>query len=198
MLLKQGWMIGKIITNQTAKEMLEQLGGLSKKRYDGRYLGSAIFSFFEAIPDKSTREEIVKFLGVDQIDPERWYDINDVRLIYYYLNNQFGKYTIKQVGRSIIEHAIFPPEIYNNEDCFGALKFAYELYAQGINLGSIKHEILSEKTAILTFSTPFPCYLDQGIILGCGDKFGKAVTIEHSDNGCRDQHAESCTYICTW
>ena len=52
-----------------------------------------------------------------------------------------------------------------------SLDHAYKLNCRGPQIGFITCEFADDSTAIVSFSTPFPCALDRGIVQGCCKRF---------------------------
>ncbi|GIV95464.1 MAG: hypothetical protein KatS3mg057_0121 [Herpetosiphonaceae bacterium] len=169
--------------------------------YEGEYSGAALQSFIRGL--KQSPQIITAILrkhGIDQIDPNAWYKLETARAIYADIGKMIGNASLSAVGVEIINSAVFPPGINDVKSALESIQPAYEMNVRGrngSNLGRITCEFLGKRRARMTFSTPFPCALDQGIIQGCAKRFGATALIVHSP-GCRDQGAEACTYTVDW
>lgn len=163
--------------------------------YKGEYLGMALQSFLKATQRYGTvAGMILQQHGLSDIDPEAWYDLNTARSIYYTVGEQVGPNTLETVGMSIIETARFPDNIQSVRQALESLDIAYKMNVRGEDIGYISCDFKASNRATVTFSVPFPCHLNRGIIRGCARSFGQLATVSHGQ-GCRDQGANECTYF---
>lgn len=169
------------------------------KSFEGTYSGAALNSFVLGLrQSEALVNQILRTHGLDGIDPARWYDLNTARSIYYTVGEQVGERSLHGVGLQMIETAQFPPEIADIKRLLASLDVAYKLNCRGPEIGVITCEFEDDHTALVSFSTPFPCALCRGIIHGCAKKFASDALIEHSPDGCVDKGDASCTYHVTW
>lgn len=131
------------------------IGKIKDSKSDGEYLGQALKSFFNAMPDDITRNKIVQLVDQRGIKDDHWYDINQARLLYYYISITYGPASIQRVGYDIINEAIFPDSIIDATSSLQSIDAAYKMNTRGDNLGEIKSEITSNKSMILTFKRLF-------------------------------------------
>ena len=67
-----------------------------------------------------------------------------------------------------------------------------------LEIGDIAVTFPDDHSAVVTFTTPFPCALSKGVIQGCCRKYGERALIEHRTGGCVDDGGRSCAYYVTW
>lgn len=171
----------------------------SLQHFDGQYSGAALHSFILGLGHSEAL--VQRILGqhrLQSIDPDTWYDLNIARSIYTMVAEQVGARSLKAVGQKMIEAAPFPPEVKDVRSVLTALNSAYQMNVRGPNIGKIASEFGEDREATVTFSTPFPCALNVGIIQGCCEKFGARPLIEHAPGGCMDRGAASCSYRVGW
>ena len=161
---------------------------------NGEYHGAALAAVVNSIPSDIIKERILRRVGIQEIDTEAWYDLHTARAIYFGVEQMIGANTIHYVGQNIIHNAQFPENITNSFEALNSIKDAYTNSVRGKNLGEISFKKLDDKNAVMEFSSPFSCQLDQGIMTGCTIRYGDLITILHVGNSCRSQGDDSCTY----
>lgn len=163
------------------------------------YNGAALNSFILGLGhSKSVVDKILANAGVSRIDPERWYDFEWARSIYYAIHDRVGRGAIMEVGRKMIEAAEFPPGIDDIPSLLMSLGDAYRLNTRGPEVGEIHCTLEDEHAAVLVWTTPFPCALGVGILEGSCSRYGAQALVEHSGGGCLDTGGDSCTYHVSW
>jgi len=168
---------------------------MEKSEYSGAALNSFILGLGQS---REVIDKLLADLGVESIDPERWYDFDWARSVYIRTAKEVGDATVKAIGRKMIETAEYPPGIDSVEALLPALDAAYRLNARGSDIGEIKCELEDDCSATLVWSTPFPCALNIGIMEGSCSRYGTRALIEHGPDGCMDEGAKSCTYYVSW
>jgi hypothetical protein len=169
------------------------------EKLEGKYNGAALQAFVLGLErSKPLIEKVLKDHGLDRVDPERWYDLNLARSIYYSVGKLVGARSVKAVGLKIIDAALFPPEVNDVRSVLASLDAAYHLNTQGTGLGYIACTFEDARSASIVFAIPFPCALAIGVIQGCCKKFGARPLVEHGTGGCIDDGAPSCTYRVSW
>jgi hypothetical protein len=167
--------------------------------YEGEYSGAALSSFIKGLgQSESVIQRILQPHGLKAIDPEQWYDLELARAIYYDLEKHVGSRTLYNVGIQMIESAPFPPQINDVPSVLSSLNGAYSMNVRGPQIGGITTVLEDDDAAVVTFSTPFPCHLEQGVVAGCCKKFGATPLLEHGPEGCRDQGNPECVYHISW
>jgi len=168
---------------------------LPPTKAQGKYNGQALRAFYNAIPNKSIQDDMLRHVGLDEIDPGKWYDLHLARTIYYGVEQLFGPATVRLVGKNIIENAVFPAEIDSPLSALKSIETAYRLNVTGTDLGDVSVKELDSGRVSLTFSTPFPCLFEKGIMIGCATKFGAHLRIEHDEQKCRSQGHDYCEFL---
>ena len=170
------------------------------QRYDGEYSGAALHSFMMGVGQSPTTiARILEPYGLKAIDPEIWYDLELARKIYYDIERVVGSSTLFNVGNQMIQTAPFPPFINSVPTVLERLNGAYTMNVRGPKIGEIITELDEDNdAAVVIFSTPFPCHLEQGIVVGCCRKFDGQPLLEHGADGCRDKGDPACTYHISW
>ena len=162
------------------------------------YNGAALNSFVLAFGDSAVTQKILADLGVDRIDPDRWYDFDWALSIYRKIEAEVGKATITEVGRRMIETAEYPPGLDSVQNLLMALGQAYRLNARGPDIGDISCTLHDDYSATLVWTTIFPCGLNIGIMQGSCSRYGAEALIEHEPGSCVDLGGSHCTYHVSW
>ena len=115
---------------------------------------------------------------------------------------RIGGSTLKTIGRSIPNTALWPPDVDTIEKALASIDVAYHLNHRG---GEIGHYVLVEtapRSAKMVCGNPYPCQFDLGIIEATAKKFaprGVSPLVRHDDTQeCRNTGGESCTYNISW
>lgn len=166
-----------------------------KREYNGAALNSFILGLGHA---HSIVQKILADIGVDRIDPDRWYDFEWASSVYYKIGAEVGRAALIEVGRKMIESAEFPPGIDGIHSLLMSLGDAYRLNARGPNIGEITCTIEDEHSATLVWTPKFPCALGIGILEGSCSRYGAKALVEHGADGCIDDGGPSCTYHVSW
>jgi hypothetical protein len=163
------------------------------------YSGAALSSFIHALSESQvTVDKLLADAGVDHIDPEAWYEYDWAMSFFFKIEEMLGKAGIERVGRSMIESAIYPPEIDNVHALLSGLGHWYELNARGPDVGEITCEFEDESTALIDNSARGSCAFNIGIIQGACARYGITPIIEHGAGGCKYDGAEACVYRVSW
>ena len=136
--------------------------------------------------------------GLESIDPERWYDLELACSIYASVGRQIGTQSLEQIGIQLLSTAEFPADIVDVHSALAAVVPAYEMNVRGDSVGTLSHARTAERCATFEFATPFPCGLEQGLLLGCCARYGQLGRIEHLSPSCRAQGAEACQLRVSW
>jgi len=169
------------------------------QHFEGQYSGAALHSFVLGLSHSETLvQRILDQHRLSRIDPDDWYDLNLARSVYQMVAEQVGARSLKAVGQKMIEAAPFPPEVNDVRTVLASLDSAYRMNVRGENIGRITSEFGDSGEAFITFSTPFPCALNVGILQGCCEKFGARPLIEHAPGDCMDRGGKACSYRVTW
>ncbi|WXB00341.1 serine/threonine protein kinase [Pendulispora brunnea] len=149
-------------------------------------------------------------------DIRAWWPMEPYIAVFHELVNAVGPIKAIDLGKRLIEYATFPPD-FEAKGVHGALALfdiAYHLnhrrgdellfdVESGHMIDIIGHyhyrgQLDTSHSAVMEAENPYPCELDQGLILGFVRRFHPHAVIEHGPAGCRKDGAESCTYYLTW
>lgn len=196
------------------------------QRYDFskvEIIGAALQSFFgglgsfQSLADRilceleygSRRED-----GSYYFEADRWYPAGPNLEMFAMLKDKIGPNTLRQVGRSVPERAIFPPEVDSIEKGLASIDIAYHMN-HGQNgrplfnpatgemqdlIGHYRMEAGSDEREIRIVSdTPYPSEMDEGIVAAMARRFepGAGVTLD-PDAPSRLRGGSSCTYVVRW
>ena len=163
------------------------------------YSGAALQSFVLALSGSQTiLDKLLKDAGVEKIDPEAWYDYDRAISIFYQIEQELGRDAVIEVGRKMIESAIYPPEITSIETLLPALGDWFLLNARGPSVGTITCEFEDEHSAVIDWSARGLCSIDIGILEGACRRYGVKPLIEHAPGGCKDDGALTCIFHVSW
>lgn len=167
---------------------------VGKPEYYGAALNSFVLAFGEA---NSVVKKILADAGVEQIDPDRWYDYDWASSIFYRIGEKVGRAAVINVGRKMIEAAVFPPGIDSVQKVLMSLGAAFKLNTRG-EVGDIFCTIEDDYSATIVRTQRGLCPFNIGIIEGCCARYGVTPLIEHGAGGCQDEGAPTCTYHVNW
>lgn len=166
----------------------------AKKEYYGAALNSFVLAFGES---NNLVKKILADAGIDRVDPERWYDYDWAISIFTRISEQVGHAAVMEVGRKMIEAAVFPPGIDSVQKVLLGLGPAFELNARG-PVGTIYITIDDDHSATVVRTQRGMCPFNIGIIEGCCARFGVRPLIEHGPGECQDKGGATCTYYVSW
>ncbi|HEY8375282.1 MAG TPA: hypothetical protein VIK91_02285 [Nannocystis sp.] len=169
--------------------------GEARNEYYGAALNSFVLAFGE---DNSIVKKILADLGIERVESDRWYDYDWAISIYTRIAQEVGRAAVMEVGRKMIETAVFPPGIDSVQKVLLSLGPAFELNARGPTVGTIYTTIEDDHSATVVRTQYGSCALNIGIIEGCCLRFGVRPLIEHGPGGCQDEGAPTCTYYVSW
>ena len=148
----------------------------TKANPGAEYNGASLNAFILALGhSQGIVQKILGDVGLDSIDPQRWYDFDLATEIYYKIVAEVGPSAAIEVGRKIIEAAEFPPQITSVEDVLMSFDAAYRLNVRGIVPGQIN------------------CTLEDDCVCGecSGDSFCSSPDNCNNDGLC-DPYNEGC------
>lgn len=165
----------------------------------GEYYGAALNSFVLAFGESHpVVQKILADAGVERIEPERWYDYDWASAIFYRIGAQVGRAAVAEVGRKMIEAAVFPPGIDSVQAVLMSLGAAFKLNARGPDIGDIFCTIEDAHSATIVRTQRGLCPFNVGIIEGACARYGVTALVEHGAGGCQDEGAPTCTYHVSW
>jgi hypothetical protein len=112
--------------------------------------------------------------------------------------------TLFQIGKKMLETAIFPPQIKTIEEALSSMDMAYYMNHQSQEeIGHYHFIHIDDQSAKMVCTTPYSCELERGMINAVCQKFKSKevafVIVEHADKfPCRRKGADSCTYLVSW
>lgn len=169
----------------------------AKREYSGAALSSFVLAF-----ENSDRilKKVLDEAGVDRIDPEGWYDYDWAISVFCKIGQVVGRGALIEVGRKMIETAVYPPGIHDIHTLLAGLDMAYQLNTRGPNCGNITCTFEDDHSATLVWGVkgPYPCAFCWGILEGSCARYGVKALIEHGADGCKDDGADVCIYHVTW
>jgi len=169
------------------------------KRYEGELAGAALSSVMKVLEHSPTA--IAKLLapyGLTSIEPDRWYDLDIARNIFYDIERVVGARVLYNVGVQIMCQVEVPAFLTDPTKLFTVMDARYRTRVRGSHLGEIITAFEGERSVRITYATPFPCHLDQGLTAGAVRRFNEMPLVEHMPDGCRDKGASACTFRVSW
>ncbi len=149
----------------------------------------------------------MKSQGIEELDPNEWYNqqiwLDILKMIY----EKVGKNTIFRIGKNIPKNADLPPNIKNVEQAMSSINQAYKMNTKGENVGFYRFEKIDEEESelnrgIMTCNNPYPCEFDHGLIEGFMNRFGDETNfkqkVEHIEGSCRMDGDSVCKYKIIW
>ena len=104
---------------------------------------------------------------------------------------------LKNIGKSIIDEALFPPDVKSFEQAMVVADQGYYMNHQGAKPDEIGHYAFEKKTSrhfVMTVDSPYPCLFDEGVILGIARRFQAVISLRHGDDQCRRKGSVRCLY----
>lgn len=164
------------------------------------YSGGALNTFVLGLKDSpAIVEKVLAEVGLERIDPEAWYDFEVAERVMLTAQKLAGQAVMRQIGKTMVESAEYPPEIDSVGTLLPALPHWYALHARGPDVGTITCEMEDEHSATLDWATGrFPCAFCMGILEGACTRFGVKPLIEHGAGSCKDHGDRTCIYHVSW
>ena len=153
---------------------------------DAQFLGQSLFPYLRAMPSFVNRSlwRILADLGLDQPEDDGWYPVSVVLDFYDRLLEEYGPHTLFDLGKSIPDIAVFPPDIQTLEQALSMLNTAYNMNHRNGYLGFYKmaHHDVEKREISMQCYNPCPADLDRGLLTGLARKYANMarVTIDTS------------------
>jgi hypothetical protein len=160
-------------------------------------------------------EGILRNHGIDDPQPDRWYDRQAWLGVLHEIRDQVGALTLRRVGMSMFEDADWSPETTDAHAALGSLDVAYhevhrrhsvpfydaetETIRPGI--GNYAYTATGDKSGTIVCTDPYPCEFDIGLVQRAVSCFGTPVAfvkVSHDGTACREKGDEACTYLVSW
>lgn len=170
---------------------------------NAKLLGDVLVKSIDSRPNfvKKNILKILASVGIPNLEPDAWYDIEIMPKFYARIAQDFGPNTIFDLGKAIPDKAIFPPGIDSIESGLSSINVAYNMNHKDGYVGFYKmvsHD-LEQKKIIMQCYNPYPCDFDRGLITAMGRKFesGVRVVVDQSKPNKKNGGHESW-YIVTY
>lgn len=149
-------------------------------------------------------------------DTRPWWPMEPYVLVLHALMATVGPIKAIDVGKQKVQHVHLPPDlnVHDIHGMMGAVDAAYHLnhrqnsepmfdIQSGRMVDIIGHyhyrgRLDTEQSIVMECENPYPCELDQGILLGFARRFEPRAVVEHAPGTCRKEGGESCVYHVTW
>ncbi len=160
-------------------------------------------------------KEVLSRNGIENPSPGAWYSQQDWLNAFGEISEKIGRTTLRMIGKKIPENANWPEGIDSEEKALPSIDVAYHMNHRidgelmyNASSGEMKEGIghygfekLPEAGRYkMVCDNPYPCDFDMGIIESTARKFSESayIKVEHEEgSSCRNQGAQSCTYIVT-
>ena len=168
--------------------------------------GNTVLSVVNSISAGSeTRKEILSNHGIVDPQGDEWYDQQAWLDAFREIGEEIGPNTLFNIGKSIPEHAAFPPEIDCLEKALSAIDIAYKMNHTKGDIGYYKLVSYDRENrkAVMECKNPYPSEFDRGIITTMlrrfkpADSYKQSVVLDESQPS-RVDGADSCTYLVSW
>ena len=142
---------------------------------------------------------LLKEQGIDDPTPGIWYSqqawLNGFKMI----GEKFGDATLKKIGESVANSAIWPKEIKTIVDALKSIDVAYHMNHRNGKIGNYAFTKIDAETGQMVCSNPYPDQFDLGLIRTVAEKFKPSqatlmVSIDESQST-RTKGAETTTFI---
>jgi hypothetical protein len=160
--------------------------------------GGNILSMLAAMgPFRKRGEAILADHGITEIDVALWYPLRAYVASLRTIGQKMGPNTLLQIGKQIPNHIPLPPGLDTFEKVAGSFGPAFDMNHRGVPPRAITHEMTSDRSALITTGTPYPCEFDRGVIQGFFQKLlGTRVTVTHDEaGGCKNDGSQTCTHL---
>jgi hypothetical protein len=160
--------------------------------------GGNILSMLAAMgPFRKRGEAILAEHGISEVDVERWYPLRAYVASLRTISQKMGPNTLLQIGKQIPHHIPLPPGLDSFEKVASSFDPAFEMNHRGFPPHPISYEMTSDRSALITTGTPYPCEFDRGVIQGFFQTLlGTRVTVTHDENGgCKNEGSGTCTHL---
>ncbi|WP_224244650.1 hypothetical protein [Hyalangium gracile] len=150
---------------------------------------------------------------IAQFEPTAWYPLDRVLRVFDHIQEEFGDFTVRQVGLQVFRTQPLPPQIVDLTSAFEGLNFAYKMvHGKGTvplfnpatgemkdDLGHYKwiHTKGTNKGSVESTSI-YPCPFDEGLMSGAAQRFKPTATITHDRASCRSRGGDKCIYQISW
>lgn len=175
------------------------------KAYDAKVevCGESVLSFLEGVGVYApTVKKMLGDNGIKDPQPGQWYPQQAFLNGFKMVADKTGPAVMKNIGKSIPEHAKWPPSVNSIETGLLSVDVAYHMNHRKGNIGSYKMNKVNPRSVTMVCNNPYPDNFDFGLIESVAKKFSKTgekpkVKIDDSKPQ-RDNGADSTTYVVDW
>ncbi len=183
--------------------------------------GSGIRSMLHVMgPFQKLGADILSTHNISQIDPNRWYALQDFLDALKDTYNRLGTAVLFEIGKQTPHDAVFPPNIRTFEEAIASIDVAYHMNHRrgGKVMYDTIHRTMLEGIGHYRYipssdsnrnppqvicDNPYPCDLDRGIIATMARRFkpngALLVQIAHAPTPpCRKSGDQLCAYEINW
>jgi hypothetical protein len=163
--------------------------------------GAAVLSILDGVPDAftGTAEEILADHGIEDPQPEEWYDQTAYLEAYETIVEEVGESTLRRIGESTPENAEWPPGVETPMEALESIQAAYEMNHRGGDIGVYEVERVDDSTAEVRCRNPYPCAYDRALVEGTAGMFADGyVSLSEVGSTCREDGARECVYEVSW
>ena len=165
--------------------------------------GETVLSVVEGLSSfKDAALTMLKENGIDDPQPGKWYPQQAWLDTFKRISESLGFQSLKQIGKTIPEHAQWPPHVNSIRSALESIDTAYHMNHRNGRIGNYKFVSTGDNSGLMVCDNPYPDEFDQGIIEAVAEKFKKGnqkVEIEiDQTKPKRSKGADSTTYIIRW
>ncbi len=160
--------------------------------------GGNILSMLAAMgPFRKRGEAILEEHGIADVDVAAWYPLRPYVASLRTIGVKMGPNTLLQIGKQIPNHIPLPPGLDTFEKVAGSFGPAFDMNHRGMPPEAITYQMTSDRSALITTGTPYPCEFDRGVIQGFFQTLlGTRVTVTHDEAlGCKNDGSQTCTHL---
>lgn len=175
------------------------------KSYDAKVEvnGESVISFLDGVGTYApSAQKMLNDNGI--IDPKagKWYSQQSYLNGFKAIAEKTGPTVLKNIGKSVPEHAKWPPQVNSIETGLGSIDIAYHMNHRNGFIGNYKMTKNGPKSISVVCNNPYPDNFDFGLIESVARKFsqpGERVRVKIDENSPqRDKGADSTTYMVEW
>ena len=171
---------------------------------DVEVIGANILAVLEGMPHtKNFALEVLAENGIVDPLPGQWYSQQAYLNAFKAIAEKIGPFTLFEIGKNIPDNVVLPPGVDSFEDVFSTFNQGYQMNHRGGATGCQEAARTGDRSLKVISSTPYPCEFERGVIEGFAMKFkpegASLIVVKHDDSqSCRQNEADSCTYLVSW
>ena len=158
--------------------------------------GEDISSVVRGISAEALCKVLLNKYELNNVQKGQYYPVNNYLSLLYDIEKRMPA-VLKNIGKSIISEALFPPDVTIFEEALVAADTGYYMNHLGAEKDEIGHYLFekkSEKHFHMIVDSPYPCIFDEGVILGIAEKFNEEISLKHDGDACRSKGDQQCNY----